>query len=294
MSEALNAPVPCFRLGSEALPLGRDECRRASRDRFAPGDEQALQRRSATTAQSISSSGSPPTWPGAACARACRAAARLRSTSWSEPVKGLWDANRRHGHRLQVVLLTSVPLAAQTETGDRLAGRYQNIPVNHRSFAEMAAACDFDVASYIGFGAIRGRRRLSATSTAGRAMLSAGRSECRTRHPVDAAGRQAGVGQAAVRTWHRCIPGSPSPSTRIPGQPRDAGSKTTLAPNGPAGEVRLACGSLPDDLRCQGTLRGSAAWAGSPRGSRRTRPGTPRSDSTRMSAPPPGPGFRPC
>ena len=75
---------------------------------------------------------------------------------WSEAVKGLWDADRRHGRRLQVVLLGSAPLLVQRGITESLAGRYETIRLTHWSFAEMSAAFDFDLASYVFFGGYPG------------------------------------------------------------------------------------------------------------------------------------------
>ena len=75
---------------------------------------------------------------------------------WSEAVKGLWDADRRHGRRLHVILLGSAPLLMQRGMTESLAGRYETIRLAHWSFAEMSAAFDFDLASYVYFGGYPG------------------------------------------------------------------------------------------------------------------------------------------
>ena len=76
--------------------------------------------------------------------------------NWSETVKGLWDADRRHGHPLHVVLLGSAPLLMQRGMSESLAGRYETIHLTHWSFAEMSAAFDFDLPHYIYFGGYPG------------------------------------------------------------------------------------------------------------------------------------------
>ena len=76
--------------------------------------------------------------------------------NWSEAVKGLWDADRRHDRTLHVVLLGSAPLLMQKGMSESLAGRYEIIPLTHWSFPEMAAAFDFDLPSYIYFGGYPG------------------------------------------------------------------------------------------------------------------------------------------
>ena len=80
--------------------------------------------------------------------------------SWSESIKGLWDADRRHGRRLHVVLLGSAPLLLQRGMSESLAGRYETIRLTHWSFAEMSEAFDVDLPSYIHFGGYPGAATL--------------------------------------------------------------------------------------------------------------------------------------
>ena len=80
--------------------------------------------------------------------------------SWSESVKGLWDADRRHGRRLHVVLLGSAPLLLQRGMSETLAGRYETIHLTHWSFAEMSEAFDVDLPGYIYFGGYPGAATL--------------------------------------------------------------------------------------------------------------------------------------
>ena len=80
--------------------------------------------------------------------------------NWSETVKGLWDADRRHGHPLHVILLGSAPLLMQKGMSESLAGRYETIHVTHWSFSEMSAAFDFDLPGYIYFGGYPGAASL--------------------------------------------------------------------------------------------------------------------------------------
>lgn len=76
--------------------------------------------------------------------------------NWSETVKGLWDADRRDKLPLHVVLLGSAPLLMQRGLTESLAGRYEVLALAHWSFAEMAAAFDFDLDSYLYFGGYPG------------------------------------------------------------------------------------------------------------------------------------------
>ena len=76
--------------------------------------------------------------------------------NWSEAVKGLWDADRSQGLPMHVVLLGSAPLLMRRGMSESLAGRYEVISVDHWSFAEMAAAFDFDLDRYVYFGGYPG------------------------------------------------------------------------------------------------------------------------------------------
>ena len=71
---------------------------------------------------------------------------------WSAAVKGLWDADRREGRPLRVVLAGSAPMGIQQGLSESLAGRFETIPLTHWSFTEMAEAFDFDLPRYIYFG----------------------------------------------------------------------------------------------------------------------------------------------
>ena len=76
--------------------------------------------------------------------------------NWSEIVKGLWDADRRSGRRLHVVLLGSSPLLVQKGVSESLAGRYETVRLSHWSFAEMSRAFGVDLPGYIYFGGYPG------------------------------------------------------------------------------------------------------------------------------------------
>lgn len=75
---------------------------------------------------------------------------------WSEVVKGLWDEDRAESRPLRVVLLGSSPLLVQKGLTESLAGRYEQIRVNHWSFPEMVEAFDFTLEQYIYFGGYPG------------------------------------------------------------------------------------------------------------------------------------------
>ena len=75
-----------------------------------------------------------------------------RIADWSAVVKGLWDADRRVGLPMHVVLAGSAPLLMQQGLTESLAGRFETLRLTHWSFAEMADAFDLDLPRYIYFG----------------------------------------------------------------------------------------------------------------------------------------------
>ena len=79
-----------------------------------------------------------------------------RIDGWSEVVKGLWDADRREGCPLHVVLLGSAPLLMQGGLNESLAGRFEPIQSPHWSFAEMSAAFGLSLDEYVYFGGYPG------------------------------------------------------------------------------------------------------------------------------------------
>ena len=79
-----------------------------------------------------------------------------RIANWSETVKGLWDADRANDCPMHVIILGSAPLLMQSGLTESLAGRFETIRVNHWSFAEMSAAFDFDLPTYLYFGGYPG------------------------------------------------------------------------------------------------------------------------------------------
>ena len=76
-----------------------------------------------------------------------------RISDWSQTVKGLWDADRASGCPMHIVILGSAPLIVQSGLSESLAGRFERIFVPHWSFKEMGDAFDFDLESYLYFGA---------------------------------------------------------------------------------------------------------------------------------------------
>lgn len=77
-------------------------------------------------------------------------------TGWAETVKRLWDEDRRHDLRLQVVLLGSAALMVQRGLSESLTGRFELIRAPHWSFAEMRDAFGFSLDQFIHFGGYPG------------------------------------------------------------------------------------------------------------------------------------------
>lgn len=71
---------------------------------------------------------------------------------WSDVVKGLWDADRKSGCPLRVVLIGSAPLLMKAGMDESLAGRFETIRFEHWSYPEMAEAFDFSLDQYVYFG----------------------------------------------------------------------------------------------------------------------------------------------
>ena len=80
--------------------------------------------------------------------------------NWSETVKGLWDADRRDGCPLHVVVLGSAPLLMQRGLTESMLGRFETIRLPHWSFTEMAEAFGFDLDRYVYFGGYPGAASL--------------------------------------------------------------------------------------------------------------------------------------
>ena len=85
---------------------------------------------------------------------------------WSPTVKGLWDADRREGIPLHVILLGSAPLLMQKGMEkESMTGRYIPVHVPHWSFKEMQDAFGFDLEQYIFFGGYPGSTSLISDET---------------------------------------------------------------------------------------------------------------------------------
>ena len=80
--------------------------------------------------------------------------------SWSDTIKGLWDADRARGCPLHVVILGSAPLPMQSGLNESLAGRFESLRVTHWSFPEMSEAFDVTLDQFIYFGGYPGAATL--------------------------------------------------------------------------------------------------------------------------------------
>ena len=149
---------------------------------------------------------------------------------WSEAVKGLWDADRRRGRRLHVILLGSAPLLVQRGMSESLAGRYESIRLTHWSFAEMSAAFDFDFPSYVYFGGYPGAASLIREQDRWRAYVTDAIVEPNIERDILALQR---VDKPALlkRLFElgALYSGQILSYTKMIGQLQDAGNTTTLA-----------------------------------------------------------------
>ena len=149
---------------------------------------------------------------------------------WSETVKGLWDADRRHGRNLHVVLLGSAPLLMQRGMTESLAGRYETLRLTHWSFAEMSAAFGFDLSSYVYFGGYPGAASLVRDQDRWRAYVTDAIVEPNIERDILAMQR---VDKPALlkRLFEvsALYSGQILSYTKMLGQLQDAGNTTTLA-----------------------------------------------------------------
>jgi predicted AAA+ superfamily ATPase len=80
--------------------------------------------------------------------------------NWSEAIKKLWDADKRKGTQLKVVLLGSSSLALQAGLSESLTGRFELIRAHHWNFPESQAAFGYDLDDYLKFGGYPGANSL--------------------------------------------------------------------------------------------------------------------------------------
>lgn len=83
-------------------------------------------------------------------------------TGWSEVVKAEWDADRREGRAIRVVLLGSSALLVGHGTTESLAGRFLLHRAPHWTFPQCRAAFGWDLERYLFFGGYPGAAALAA------------------------------------------------------------------------------------------------------------------------------------
>jgi predicted AAA+ superfamily ATPase len=81
--------------------------------------------------------------------------------NWSNLIKLLWDADRRHGIDLSVIILGSSPWLMQKSLTESLAGRFEIIPITHWSFDEMHTIFGWSLEKYAYFGGYPGAASLA-------------------------------------------------------------------------------------------------------------------------------------
>ena len=150
--------------------------------------------------------------------------------NWQETVKGLWDADRRAGAPLHVVLLGSAPLLMQRGLTETLAGRFETIRMTHWSYDEMSTAFDYDLAQYLYFGGYPGPVDLIASEGRWRDYIQSSLVEPNIERDILALER---VDKPALlkRLFELCceFSGQILSLTKMVGQLDDAVNATTLA-----------------------------------------------------------------
>lgn len=90
---------------------------------------------------------------------------------WENVVKGLWDADRRNGIPLKVVLSGSSSLLIHKGLADSLMGRFELLHSPQWSLAECEAAFDYTLDEFLFFGGYPGAARLVGDESRWRAYL---------------------------------------------------------------------------------------------------------------------------
>ncbi len=80
---------------------------------------------------------------------------------WSEVIKSLWDEDSRNKINLSLVILGSSPWLMQKGMSESLAGRFEMIPITHRSFLEMKQIFHWSLDEYLYFGVYPGAAPLA-------------------------------------------------------------------------------------------------------------------------------------
>ena len=80
--------------------------------------------------------------------------------AWPNVVKGMWDADRRNGLPLKVVVSGSSSLLLRSGLEDSLKGRFEVIRFPHWSFEECRDAFGYELDDFLYFGGFPGAARL--------------------------------------------------------------------------------------------------------------------------------------
>jgi predicted AAA+ superfamily ATPase len=75
---------------------------------------------------------------------------------WSTAIKGIWDAGKRQGLNIHLVLLGSAPLLVQRGLTESLTGRYELLRIPHWTFPEMSECFGMTLEQFIYFGSYPG------------------------------------------------------------------------------------------------------------------------------------------
>ena len=82
--------------------------------------------------------------------------------NWHATVKALWDADRRLGIPMHMVLVGSAPFLMQSDSTEGLTGRVEEILLAHWPFAEVSQAFNVTLNEYVYFGGFPGAIKLRA------------------------------------------------------------------------------------------------------------------------------------
>lgn len=149
---------------------------------------------------------------------------------WSETVKRLWDAGRRRGERLSVVLLGSSSLLLQRGMSESLAGRFLLHRCMHWSWPECAKAFGWDLDRWLFFGGYPGAAPLVRKEARWSAYIADALIE--TAIARDVLQMQTVAKPALLRSLFGLSAAHPAQMfsyNKMLGQLQDAGNTTTLA-----------------------------------------------------------------
>ena len=178
---------------------------------------------------------------------------------WSAVVKGLWDADRRAGLPLRVVLLGSSALLLTSGATESMAGRYLLHRAPHWTLAECKAAFGWDMEQWLYFGGYPGAAALVADEGQWRAYVrdaliepAIGR-DVLALHTVAKPALMRQLFGAACRT-----PAQVVAYTKLLGQLVEAGNTSTLAHYLALLATAHLCSGLDKFAQGQLALRGSS------------------------------------